>query len=180
MDKASNKKTDELIYDIAFNPKVLAEIVTSRELQEMLNRLCFDYLEDIVGITVTKKQSYTKVQSYKLVRACIYRLFPGWIYTSMYTCILHNIIMYKLSIITAMMSLVLFFTPLPPFTYTVREFSWFCFAIEVQAQIIFHICSWRRSLLVPRRSYSTVWMRTGNINFLKNPGQTLETLFSRR
>ena len=71
MDKASNKKTDELIYDIAFNPKVLAEIVTSRELQEMLNRLCFDYLEDIVGITVANKQSYTKVQSYKYVHASI-------------------------------------------------------------------------------------------------------------
>ncbi len=69
MDKVSNKKTNELIYDIAFNPKVIAEISTSQELQEMLNRLCFDYLKDIVEITVTDKLSYTKVQSYMYTRS---------------------------------------------------------------------------------------------------------------
>lgn len=69
MDKVSNKKTNELIYDIAFNPKVIAEISTSQELQEMLNRLCFDYLKDIVEITVTDKLSYTKVQSYVYTRS---------------------------------------------------------------------------------------------------------------
>ena len=63
LDKVTNKKINELIYDVAFNPEVLAEVSSSDELEKMLTQLCFTYIEDVVGITVKDKKSYTKVRS---------------------------------------------------------------------------------------------------------------------
>lgn len=63
LDKVTNKKINELIYDVAFNPEVLAEVSSSDELEKMLTQLCFTYIEDVVGITVKDKKSYTKVRN---------------------------------------------------------------------------------------------------------------------
>ncbi len=68
VDKVTKKKTTGLVYDVAFNPSILDEVESSQELQDMLHQLCFQYLEDIVKVTVTNKLNFTKVYNYTKVK----------------------------------------------------------------------------------------------------------------
>ena len=57
----SCRKTQDLLYDVAFNPAVLGECLKGLSLEEMLIALCLDYVENETDLVIPSRMDCKKV-----------------------------------------------------------------------------------------------------------------------